>query len=612
MRIKRLRVEEGFFDGIDITFDQGLNVLIGGRGVGKTSVIELLRFGLGVQGLTDKSDEAALTHALAVLQSGQVTIDLDVNGEDVSVTRAADSEAPRSAIDFPRPIVFSQTEIESVGLDSRGRLKLIDSFLPNRPSFGDEISAANSSIKSKSAAIVTLRREIEELNEKSSSLEKLRETEAELLDKQKSLASEDNAIRESQEELNALQVQLNSLAVDQENVTQFRAALSERRRQIGQLVSMPPAPKVADDAVRSLLKDLNEDIESDRRMLDTIVQRAEQHSATLDKVLSRIAEKRIPVEEKARTLRGRIEKFREGAGQVSRDLGKAQEAIARSENFQDMAKKRAEKLDTLISDCNADLERVATLRKQIFDQRRTTAQSLNDKLADVIRIDIQHLARLDDYVQALRDTLRGSGLRYNEIASIIAAEVGPQELMLFVHEDGYEDFSAVLDIPTDRAARLLGYLKDSDLGRILTASIEDDVQLMLLDGASYKQIDELSIGQRCTVALSLVLENQNHVLLVDQPEDHLDNEFVAETLIRALRQRSTSAQTILSSHNANIPVLGDASRVVHLDSNGRKGFVRSSNKLDAPEIVDAIETIMEGGKEAFENRAKFYAFAGSE
>ncbi len=45
MLIKRLRVEEGFFNLLDLSFSEGLNVLVGGRGVGKTSVIELLRFG---------------------------------------------------------------------------------------------------------------------------------------------------------------------------------------------------------------------------------------------------------------------------------------------------------------------------------------------------------------------------------------------------------------------------------------------------------------------------------------------------------------------------------------------------------------------------------------
>lgn len=118
------------------------------------------------------------------------------------------------------------------------------------------------------------------------------------------------------------------------------------------------------------------------------------------------------------------------------------------------------------------------------------------------------------------------------------------------------------------------------------------------------------LGNVCTVALSIILENKNRVLIVDQPEDHLDNEFIANTLIHSLIKRASLAQTILSSHNANIPVLGGADMVVNLDSNGRKGFIKHAGSIDSTEIRTAIESIMEGGKFAFQRRSEFYS--GSE
>jgi recombinational DNA repair ATPase RecF len=69
MILRRLQVEEGFLDGVDISFAPGLNVIIGPRGAGKTSVIELVRYALGVRGYTDEADRTALEHARSVLRN---------------------------------------------------------------------------------------------------------------------------------------------------------------------------------------------------------------------------------------------------------------------------------------------------------------------------------------------------------------------------------------------------------------------------------------------------------------------------------------------------------------------------------------------------------------
>ena len=132
------------------------------------------------------------------------------------------------------------------------------------------------------------------------------------------------------------------------------------------------------------------------------------------------------------------------------------------------------------------------------------------------------------------------------------------------------------------------------------------MELSLLDGVEYKKSDNLSIGQRCTVVLPLLLSGHGELLIIDQPEDHLDNAFITETLVERLRERHEGDQFILASHNANIPVLGEADLVVRLGSDGRRGFVEHAGQLDAPETVRAITSLMEGGVEAFKRRAVFY------
>jgi ABC-type sulfate/molybdate transport systems ATPase subunit len=131
--------------------------------------------------------------------------------------------------------------------------------------------------------------------------------------------------------------------------------------------------------------------------------------------------------------------------------------------------------------------------------------------------------------------------------------------------------------------------------------------LALLDGGNYKPAEDLSVGQRCTVVLPIILSHTERVLIVDQPEDNLDNKFVADTLVRALRNRLPTSQLIFVTHNPNIPVLGEADRVVYLTSDGKRGDISHVGALDDPESVQAITDVMEGGLEAFETRAAFYA-----
>jgi hypothetical protein len=77
-------------------------------------------------------------------------------------------------------------------------------------------------------------------------------------------------------------------------------------------------------------------------------------------------------------------------------------------------------------------------------------------------------------------------------------------------------------------------------------------------------------------------------------------------LIVSVLARDPNSQIIFSSHNANIPVLGEANRVIQLGSDGKRGFVLTAASLDTPEAVKAITTVMEGGLKAFDLRRTFY------
>ena len=144
----------------------------------------------------------------------------------------------------------------------------------------------------------------------------------------------------------------------------------------------------------------------------------------------------------------------------------------------------------------------------------------------------------------ISDILRGSGLRYGELAPLLASSVSPRELLEAAESNDYETVSRIAGISRDRSARVLAQIREGGITDLATIAVDDDVSLHLLDGQDYKEIAELSTGQRCTVVLPLVLSHTDRALIVDQPEDHIDNAFIVDTVIKAVRARGAKTQTI--------------------------------------------------------------------
>ena len=182
MYIERIQVEEGFLDGLDLELSAGLNVVIGARGTGKTSLIELIRYCLGVPGHTVESSQRAAEHAKSILEDGRVTVVLNVGGRQITVSRAGDESAPKQSSEFISPSIFSQTEIETVGLSSKGRLRILDTFIKNRGQLARTETATVSEIKSLTTELATHRQQKSDLDERLSQLpaleEQLKEAEA--------------------------------------------------------------------------------------------------------------------------------------------------------------------------------------------------------------------------------------------------------------------------------------------------------------------------------------------------------------------------------------------------------------------------------------------------
>jgi hypothetical protein len=128
--------------------------------------------------------------------------------------------------------------------------------------------------------------------------------------------------------------------------------------------------------------------------------------------------------------------------------------------------------------------------------------------------------------------------------------------------------------------------------------------LKITFGPNRQPIEQSSPGQRNAALLAFILSYGDEPLLLDQPEDDLDNELIYSLIVRQLRETKSRRQVIVVTHNANIVVNGDAEMVLPLKVECSETHVRQAGSVQIKEVREAICDILEGGQQAFEQRYK--------
>ena len=611
MFIERLQVEEGFLDGLDIRFSPGLNTLIGARGTGKTSVIELIRFCLGAPSFTSETSKRSLEHATAVLGRGKVTVTLKDNEAEILVTRSGDDAERFASAAVDPPIIMSQTEVESIGLQASGRLQLIDSFIQDKTKVqASEVSCVGS-IKSITAEIEILSREIKALDDKIALLPQIEASILSIEEKEKAISTFSESAALKQKSLDVLSAQISTLSVRDSYIARFEAHASELVTEVYK--GIKNGAQVEDWPFKDSPDPLADTKARYFEAVNTIVKAYNEiHKMATHESAGRVAlaGERSMLESQARELRKEIEVIMEGAGAITREGARLRESRAQLLGLKALKDAKLARDAELVAQRKVRLDNLDEIRNSRYELRRAVCDSINRNLGPRIRIDVDRAAQIENYTRLLSDSLKGSGIRYGDLSKSITQMISPRELTNLVESGDYEQIAEIANISADRAIRVIAQLKDAGLGEISTCLVEDDIRFMLLDGSEFKDIISLSTGQRCTVILPIVLEHEDKIVIVDQPEDHIDNAFIADTLIKSLSNRAASAQLIFTTHNANIPVLGNADKVIQMASDGRRGYVRLADSLEHPTVVDAISNVMEGGRFAFAKRAEFYQGPG--
>ena len=199
----------------------------------------------------------------------------------------------------------------------------------------------------------------------------------------------------------------------------------------------------------------------------------------------------------------------------------------------------------------------------------------------------------DAFLSFMKGMFRGSRIRENTFQTLT------DEYSDF--GDMYKRFSAVESSLDSSASVFTQYFKDN-FSTLLTWQVPNRFVIEY----HAKELKHHSLGQRASALILFVLsQKENDVILIDQPEDDLDNQTIYEDVIKLIREIKQDTQFIFATHNANFPVLGDAEQVVSC-AFADNVISTTIGSIDCPDLQQRIVDIMEGGREAFNQRKRIY------
>lgn len=216
-----------------------------------------------------------------------------------------------------------------------------------------------------------------------------------------------------------------------------------------------------------------------------------------------------------------------------------------------------------------------------------------------LRIEVDFKGNKDRFKEFLRSSVRGSGLRDTAIADIA---------------DHYTDLIEVYNDLSVDGSKVNTILSGGNNLSNFTSKFKENINSFLIyrvpDNYTVyyngRPLREHSLGQRASALILFILTlKENDIIIIDQPEDDLDNQTIYTDVISELRKLKNETQFIFATHNPNIPVLGDCEQNICCSYNNGS-ISTNEGSIDDPVIQKRIVDIMEGGEEAFNQRKMIY------
>lgn len=618
-----------------VDFNPHLNAIIGGRGSGKSTIIRLITGVLSpqsVEGTTVQDDQERFykkqdsktkngifkpesTISLSLIRSGSEYI-IKVNDiknakeQNIQIYELIDGEErecnTQEILSLFKPKIFTQKQIYETARSEISLMELIDSEIDVIPRLQIQKEELITALISKLISIKTLKL----------SISKEQEVKIRLLDVEKQIELLNSSrifelIKKRDNDLSIIGAirRLKSLNIDMctncgksfdtpDNSMVLEMIAANGNAELNQLLQEFLIQ--SQDLLRIIKSNLDEYVRISEKLYEDFIKTSwyaqyvqevreiEENSSTLSKAginpskLKELLEERTDLQKQLET----IEKFKIDLSRIEQEY-KELESQLREVFF------------------------------SISDKRKKYASSIL-KPNDNVRIVVTPLMSEISFREFLKKTLNKNTQSINEDIDTICSKIFASSASSEQIERALEWFRNLIrstrDGERDKAfssdfCKAIQNMNDNDFYKLCIILPDDRIELQYKpEGArsNYQPLSTASAGQKAAAIITLILSQSDSPVLLDQPEDDLDNRLVYELVVQRMKLCKEQRQIIVVTHNANIPVNGDAEYIISMESQSLNVDVRNAGTIDNTSIRKEICDVMEGTEYAFEMRAKKY------
>ncbi len=653
--ISKISVTNSKFLGrVELELNQQYNAFIGGRGTGKSTLLEYLRWGLCDQiiGIGRYESESEIQKRRQILIdktlvpfSGEVRITASVNGIEHIVKRNSVTKEIQLKIGndgFEKvteeevrrliPIqAYSQKQLSSVGVRTDELKRFIQQPITNElNNIAFNLREVSKNLKNAYSNLVRkkeIQSEIEELRLQHKSVS---EQVQNLRKSLKGLTDEDRIVISNKELFENEQTFIQESNNEIDLFKQKFEALSE---------SLSEYPYRLEENSKILNREILSEIESEK------IQIFEKIKTSLSEIIKLFSAEQLASYNASIEKWNQLKKSFDASYSQIKEKASANESIIREINQLEL------RLRELTDSINERISRIKELGspESIFSEEKEKWYSLHQSKIDllnaqasnfttlskgIIKAEVTRSINIERIQELIVTSFTGTRISKDKIDSI-CLRISESESPLESWKSALDELKALaeykiledkpIELPETPLLTETG-LNSTNIQRIVemfspdnwlamvTQEIEFEPQFFYSTGNEMQDVipfSEASAGQQATALLSVLLNQEGSPLLIDQPEDDIDNRAIND-IIQNIWQAKNKRQLIFTSHNANLVVNGDAELVVCCDykesSQQTQGEIKYEGAIDNPEIKKEITLIMEGGEKAFKLRKEKYGF----
>lgn len=594
--IKSIQFEGGKLNGKYIGFSPELNNLIGIRGSGKSAILEILRYALGIQLTHSSADKSykdeLITYVLG--SGGKVVIHIineqrqefrieKIYGQKENIFRNDTDELCACSISavFQLPVYFGQKDLSHKKDDFESDLlkRLI----------GDKLQNIGREIDTKKREIANIILELQ----KSSNLDGLKDEANKIIKDatQKLLYFKENGIEEKLKLQTQFEQDNNTLISCKNNLGAYISAIEELAKNYDALFTSPL--NASAEINKPLFEEVNNIFTNVKKDFDKLKELNERNRLALQKfdtMMKLFEVKQTEMSEEFAQVKREI-----NSDSLNPDTFLALNRLITTSKIKlQEISKQEEKQHTLKSHLLTALNELNELWLKEFNILNDEKNKIHERETN-LNIEITFKGAKQQFLDKIKEIFRGTGIRETAYQTI------SEEFADFI--ELYRDTDKLLGILGNNNKAAFDKRFIENLKELLTFRVEDKVNI----NYKGKPLNNHSLGQRASaLILFLLAQKDNDILIIDQPEDDLDNQTIYDEVIKEILRLKDSMQFIFATHNANIPVLGDSEKILSCSFEDSAAITLNAGTIDTPSIQKSIVDIMEGGKEAFNKRKYIY------